>query len=346
MKIQTTKLLEALSTLNNAVTYDITKPKYSFIELSVTDGHLYGYTNNDRIAINVDIDECSEEFEATVDFNTLYNIIKSIDNDEVTLKIHKNNLVVTSASMKIKVNIIRKAPKPGSTEVEDIIRKMRIKCDTFDNTIDFSSLSNYTSLIKSILRLDLVIECYRHVYFNECILFTDTDNAILIDDNILPHNILLSYESINILSKLKEANYTIKEDKLFVQSNNTKYAIKLPKIDDYQYDDFINLFNESFTDKCSIDGNELANALKLSNNLAYSNIYITFNDKGVFIEIPQVEFMYKISDDTCKETHYRTNKDLLKKLLITKENFDLYYSNPKLIKIEYNNITGIFSLEE
>lgn len=338
MKINTNEFKSTLSLLNLAAAKSISNENImtEFIELSSDNGSLYGYTFDNVNYLKIKIGDCTEDFKATVNFFMLYNLIKTIKTDEFEMKVVKNALNIKSSNLNCNIPLQKDASKNLV-----LLPKFSTK-DLSYSDIDMSNIKNNISLIKSIIDLKFSVDCYRHILLSKSILFTNTSDVILIDDTLFTDILLLSYKSIEILSSIN-GQYAISNNKLYIHNDNIDLMIMEQPKTDYEYKEFLNLFKMTFDYTCTIKGEELNNALNICNLYNYYKAELEFTKDGVYLSIKSIDFRYKISDTSCTEFSYLMSLDRLKKLIVSKDDITISYGNKDLIRVDHDNIHGIFS---
>ena len=349
MRISKNTLFDALTILKDVVSSDKLKSiATSKVELSVKDGTLYGYAFDEINYIKVAITDVTEDILATVDFNSLYNIVKATRSDVVDLSSDNKALSFKSEDLNCKLPIL-----------VDSSNTIVLISDFWDNVnkpttfkkANFETLKAYIPNIKSVLIENFVIECYSNVYFStDKIMVTDTDNIITINQSYFDTNVLLNMRAVEFLSKLAEVEYAIDDGKLFINNDNVEFVSIIQDDSEYQYDDLNNLFTAQFDYSITISGEDYNTAIGLSKLFSYPNIDLHFTKKGLFFTIPQMKFEYRLSDtpfvsnDGKDDFTYTLKSEIAEKLLISKQELTLNYGDPSIINVNFDNIQGIFSV--
>lgn len=343
MKINTNDLTNALATLGNGISKKSTAPVVTqMVELSTKDGALYGYTSDEVNYIKIKIADTTEELLAVVDYNTLFSLIKATRSEEIELKSDSKALNVKSPDLKCKLPIL-------VDSVGNIVSISKfwdtIKQPTDYKTVDFSDLKNYMSIIRSIIKEDFVIPCYSFVYFNkDKIMVTDTDNVVEIDRAYFDKDILLNINTVDFLSKMSEVDTYISDEQLFIHTNNIDFISVLMDKSEYQFSDMDELFTADIDYSTTISGESLSTAINMSKLFGFTAVQLNFGDKGVFFNIPQNDFNYRLSETPTNDYSYAINTELASKLLINKQDLEVSYGLAELIKVSVDGVQGIFSI--
>lgn len=344
MKIDNSKLKSDLSLLSNAVLKDNTaRPITKMIELSTKNGFLYGYTNDGINSIGIKICPISDEFSAVINFATLYDIVK-VSKGDITLKATDKFVTIKTDNLSCKI--------PNYTINQHNTNKIGLEHPIKPNNsqvIDFSNLKNELDYCKAILNPNFIIEAYKYIYFNDDIMVTDTDNVSIIHDCVFNKPILLSISSVNILTNFTECNYEIfnkgSNEILGIYTDDICVNIKTMNTIDYQYDDLHNLFNETFNNKITIENSILSEAITACKLFKYDPILV-FNNKGILLKIPSIEFVYVINNTPCNEEYsFKITTDLLKKITVNSELITIEYDNKSILKCTSDKGEQIFSVE-
>ena len=183
-------------------------------------------------------------------------------------------------------------------------------------------------------------------------MISDTDNVLIYDEQIFDKDILLNYSSIELLNNLTNITYEYIKDgsvpKLYIKSDEIEATIIIDLNDsnDYQYDDFMELFDIISTDEIEIDTKIISKAVSTSQLFKMTPI-LTFNKDGVFLIIESVDFSYKICDGNFKEIKFELSTELARKICSIGNTIKLYYNySDLLIRCDYDNIKEILSVIE
>lgn len=321
MTIDAKRLQECLSILGMATSKNNTdKPLTKLIELSTEGGYLYGYTVSNINNLKMKICECDEEISSLVNFEMFSSIIKSCEGT-ITLTADDKAISIKSSTMKCKVPVYstqngKGVPHPSSAR------------GGLDN--DFSKISEALPICKNIIQSDFPIPCYRDVYLTESgIIVSDTDNVAIIDQVYFDTPVLLNMDTLYIISKLGKCKFEIEEKtrgelkyhKLIVSTDDIDLNAIAQDASDYDYQAYVDLFNDDYEATVTIDKSALSKAIGTS-SLFKLEPTLVFNGKGVFLQIASSDFMYRISTEACKDYSYTKEYgvlDILKKILASKE---------------------------
>lgn len=347
MKIDAKLLQESLSFLGLAISKNITdRPITKMVELRTVNGFLVGATSDGVNNIQYKICPTKESLNALVDFEIFNNIIKSCT-DEVELKEYDNALGVKSSTMKCKIASIHK---------RSTCTMQHCTMEQCVNNVDFTSLSEILSVCRSILNTEFSINCYRNIYFNDKIMVTDTDNVAVISKKFFNDNVLLSYKTAELLSKLTTAKYTIVEEehththkkfkKLYVQTDKADIVCFSENADLFQYDDLNDLFNTVAKDTITINKSELSKGYNIAKLFKTNNLLFVFDTDSVYLRIDQSDFTYKVSDVGISTKHsFVVNEALMKKFLALSNEITISILDG-MIKCSAGNIEEIYSVVE
>lgn len=344
MKLTTSRFNDCLGILGMAVSKNVTdRPITKTINLYTEDNYLYGVTINNSNNIRMRICETTEDFNVTVQYDLLNNIIKACEDEFVELTSSDKSIQIKSNLIKCKLPIFTyqgNFPKP--------------KTNTAHST-DFSTLSQYNAKIKSVLNKDCPVNCYKNIYFSDTdFMVTDTDNVLLVNEKYFNEPLLLDVSTVDILSNLAECNYSIETKVmkniqgkiLTVVSDDIELNAISQSFDEYQYDDFKTLFDTTIKDKTDISKGNITKAITVA-SLFNDTPTLNFTNKGIFISIKESDFSYKISDEVCtNEVSYKIPIALFRK--ITTSNSDIItisYGNTDMIKCEEDTVQVVYAVE-
>lgn len=343
MVIENQKLLDALTVLGNAVAKKITRSVVEQkIELVVEDGVLYGYASDTINNMRVAISDTTEDLLAVVDYNILYNLIKVNTNKDITLTTDSRALLVKSPSVKCKLPILKDA-SDNVVRISDFWKK--ITMPTTYKKIDFSDLKSYMGIIKSVIIENFVIPCYSGVFFaKDYILASDTDNAIKISKGYFDEDgILLTARAVEYMAQLKEVDYNIDNNMLFIKTDNVEFITLLQDKSEYQAEDISNLFTVSMDYTTTFDGESFNTGLSTSKLFDFAEIGIDFTKDGLFITHPSNDFNFRVSENTGGDYQYKLKYDCANRLMISKDEITIHYGDPHMIIVAHDEIQGLFS---
>lgn len=341
MVINSDTLKTKLDYLGMAISKDATALfKYKVILFKSINGELFAFTNDGINNIKVNIGPISETVNsALIEYQSFANFIKTCDGD-ITLTFSDKSINIKTSTVKCKLPLQFSATKDGG--VLDPTSPA-----AFDKSLDKEINVN---AIKTIIDLSIV-KPYNKVCFNDNIMVTDTNNVLIINDRIFSKNILLNFSSILILNRLHNVKYIFYKVKdipmIFLSSDELEASIiiDLNESDDFQYDDFIDLINDTQGENVEIDTKTLAKAMSTS-QLFKTDPVCSFGSDGISLKIDVVDFVYKISDTSCVNRQFILKPDIVKKICMLGETVKIYYSNPNLIKCETTNMTEVLSVVE
>ena len=345
MNIDVSRLKEVLALLGLAISKDATaRPITKMLELSTKDNYLYGFTTDAYNSIKVKICATTEDMNVLVSFATFNDVIKNCENT-ITLK-------ATDKFLSIKTDVLSCKIPVHPLKNKNTIKSPDIP-DTLDD-IDFSELKSYMSYCKTILDTNFTVQAYRHIYFDDNIMVSDTDNVAIIRKNIFNKPIILRPSSTEILSKLDKCKYaTTKIDNtaldmevymLHIKTDDIEICIMPYSTNEFQYDDLMELFDINIKNNVIIDRAVLAKAVTMSQLFNYDPILV-FDSDGVSLQINQVDFKYSISSDSCEPHSYKVTVDLLKKILSNSGDITLYFDDNDFIKCISDSGEQILSAE-
>lgn len=347
MKIEAKVLQDALAFLGLGISKNVSdRPITKMLELCTENGFLVGTTCDGLTSIRLKICATTEDIKALVEFEFFNNIIKACT-DEVELKQATNALSIKSTSMKCKVPSMYDRPSTSMPHLP------MVACT---NDADFSSLASVLPICKSIVNPSFSIECYRYVYLGDKVMVTDTDNVAVVNKKFFNDSVLLSYKSIEILSKLTTAKYTItnevhartKKDfkKLYIQTDAAEIVCLSNYMDLFQYDDLCNLFSLPENDSIVISKESLSKGYNVAKLFKNSKILLVFDTDKVFFKIAQSDFEYIICNVGIKDAHtYRVTDDLMKRILTLSGEIKISLLD-NMFKCVVGDTEEIFSAEE
>ena len=343
MIINDKDLKEKLKYLSFGISKNNTDPsRYKAIRFETVNGVVYGYTNNGINNIKVEISSnVKKDFSAIIDYAQFSSFIKSCEGD-ITLETSGKFMSIKTDIVKVKLPVYPNNTKDGG--VPDPTKNV--------NCTKTLSTTFRTDLIKLILDTSHVVEAYRKVYFGKVMMISDTDNVLIYDEQIFDKDILLNYSSIELLNNLTNITYEYIKDgsvpKLYIKSDEIEATIIIDLNDsnDYQYDDFMELFDIISTDEIEIDTKIISKAVSTSQLFKMTPI-LTFNKDGIFLIIESVDFSYKICDGNFKEIKFELSTELARKICSIGNTIKLYYNySDSLIRCDYDNIKEILSVIE
>lgn len=348
MKLDVNNLKEKLTLLGYGVSKSNVVLIHQLIELSEENGSLYGYTNNADIMVKIKIcDNVPKDSKILVYYNTFNDIIKSCSDDEIDLDVVKGNILkIKSKHINCKI----------STYNDKSVKHPKIETDS---TVDTSKFKDYLPLCRNIIDSDFSVECYKYIYFGDNIMVSDTDNVLVIDEKPFNHNVLLSPNSVELLSrfdsfdykftttKVKLGNEMIEQNFLLLSKDDIVINLTSYSLKDYQYDDLAGLFDATFNEKITLNSSDISKALSYR-KIFIGNPLLVLNNKGVFITIEDSDFIYKLDDTHCNN-HTYTLSDKLIKGLTNSDTITLEYENDVLVgflKVTTPDSVAIYEAKE
>ena len=341
MVVKSDELKTKLSLLGLAVAKEATASyKYKVIIFSSTGTDLYAYTYDGINNIKMFIGQVNSDVFAIIDYVTFTSFIKSCEGD-ITLDFKESFVHIKTATSKCKLSLINTVTSDKNSIVDPTCSH------PFNN--DFTK-DIPISILKSILDTNHVVTSYQKVCFNDCIMVTDTNNVIIVNDRIFSKDILLNYSSIELLKSIHNIKYTFiknKTPKMYITSDELDASIEVDLNEDneFQYDDLKDLFDTINGPSVDINSKVLSKAMATSQLFKIDPI-IEFNSNGIFLKIATVDFEYKISDAVCNDRSFILKPDVVKKIIMIGDTVKIYYNNSDLIKCESGNISEILSIEE
>lgn len=334
-------LKEKVKYLGLAISKDNTALQNTkMIRFSSSGNSVYAYTFDGTNNIKVYIGDCDDNFYAIVDYNIFNNFIKSCEGD-ITLETTDKSLNIKASNVKCKIPIFNDTTKTKDAGIPDP------KCDF--STSKELKINFKLNTLKSILDTNHIVEAYRQIYFGDVIMVSDTDNVLIIENKVFDRNVTLDLSSVEILNSISNIKYSFINDgsinKLCITSNELDASIILKDSTDFQYDDLMDLFDNIVGTSIIIDSNILSKAIATS-QIFKINPNIIFNNKGIFLEIKSVGFIYKISDTTCSNRIFELDQNIVKKINVLGSDVIIYYTNNDLIKCVVDGMSMILSVKD
>lgn len=308
-----------------------------------SDGDIvYGYTYDGINNVRVEIGPCDTDFYAIVEYNAFSNFIKSCDGD-ITLEPKGKFIQIKSSNVKCKLPTYNHEVERGKSGINDPTGKYDYSRNIKDK-IDLAAL-------KSVLDPFHVVEVYEKIYFGDNIMVSDTDNVLIVEKRIFDEDILLDLSSVEILTSISNIEYDIvtngKLSRLAVKSDELYATMVITKNtnNDFQYDDFMELFDSIAGANVTLDTTVLSKAMSAATMFKVVP-NLVFNPKGIFLRIDNVEFIYKISDVVCEYHTFELTSDIVKKFNALGKELTVYYTNQDLLKCEVDGKREILSIKE
>lgn len=308
-----------------------------------SDGDIvYGYTYDGINNVRVEIGPCDTDFYAIVEYNAFSNFIKSCDGD-ITLEPKGKFIQIKSSNVKCKLPTYNHEVERGHSGINDPTGKYDYSRNIKDK-IDLATL-------KSVLDPFHVVEVYEKIYFGDNIMVSDTDNVLIVEKRIFDEDILLDLSSVEILTSISNIEYDIvtkgKLRRLVVKSDELYATMVITENtnNDFQYDDFMELFDSITGANVTLDTAVLSKAMSA---VAMFKVVpnLVFNPKGIFLRIDNVEFIYKISDVACEDHTFELTSGIVKKFNALGKELTVYYTNQDLLKCEVDGKREILSIKE
>ena len=329
MKINTEIFKEALSFLSMGISSNTSKYETLLVEFETSNGKFKGFTFDGINKLAIRIFDTNEPFNCTLKFSDIYNIVKACKDEEMELNAFKNYAQIKTKTVSCKLSVFDH-------------KINRAQLTQYTNTENGQKIANYLTVLKSILNTNHVEECYRYIYFKDKIMVTNTDDAIIINEKLF-NNILLPLKSVEILSTFGDFNYAIENNTLFVLSDNKIVELRIMDATKYQYDDICDLFIP-LKNKITITKDTLSNAINLASIFNVENINLVFNVNGANLEIPSIDFVYKLSATPCIDMTYTLPLSKLKKFLTIGENLTIGFDSTAFVNVE-DDIKAIFGIK-
>lgn len=332
MKINTSTLKQALDFLSMGIAKSTDKYETQLIEFETSNGRLKAYTSDDINKLGMRVCDTTEELNVTLKFDILYSLVKACKDEEIELIANKNYTQFKTNTVSCKL----------STFTHTITRPEFPK---YASTLNGKDIAKYLPIIKSILNTSHVEECYRYIYFGDNIMVTDTDNVAIVEEKLFNNNILIQLHSLEILSSFDEFEYICNSKKLCAKFDDKIVDITLMDSSKYQYEDLMGLFQTPASNKITLAKDILSSAISTASLFDSDTINLVFNDSGVKIEIPSVEFSYILSNYHCIDRTYSIPLVLIKKFLVIGDNLTIGYDADSLIYIENDKIKTLYGVE-
>lgn len=330
MKIKTDVLRKALDFLSMGVTRSIDKYETELIEFETSNGKLKAYTNDGVNKLGMRICDTTDDFNVTLKFDMLYNLVKACKDDEIELKPAKNYTTFTTDTLSCRI----------STFTHKLDRPVFPK---YDSKMKSENIKSAIPIIKSMLDEKHVEECYRYVYFGDHIMVSDTDNVIIINENLF-NNILIQMHSLLILTMFDEFDYICGQRSFCAHSDGRIVEFSLMDKTKFQYNDMLELFKTTSKNSLVIEKTVLQNALNTALLFDTENVDVVFDENGVRVEIPAANFKYSLSNHRCIDKKYTLPISLLKKMLVLGDQLTIGYDSDDLVYVEsgiYKAIYGV-----
>lgn len=330
MKIKTDVLQKALDFLSMGVAKSLDKYETELIEFETSNGKLKAYTNDGVNKLGMRICDTTDDFNVTLKFDMLYNLVKACKDDEIELKPAKNYTTFTTNTLSCRI----------STFTHKLDRPV---FPTYDSKMKSENIKSAIPIIKSMLDEKHVEECYRYVYFGDHIMVSDTDNVIIINENLF-NNILVQMHSLLILTMFDEFDYICGQRSFCAHSDGRIVEFNLMDKTKFQYDDMLELFKTTSKNSLVIEKTVLQNALNIALLFDTENVDVVFDENGVRIEIPAANFKYSLSNHRCIDKTYTMPISLLKKMLVLGDQLTIGYDSDDLVYVEsgiYKAIYGV-----
>jgi len=318
------------------------KQSEKMVKFDCIDGIVYAYTSDGVNNIRVEIGPSDKDFYAVVDYATIATFVKSCEGD-ITLVTTDKFLQIKSSNVKCKIPTYNHELKRTTDAIPDPVKKYNYD-KQLTNPIDLK-------MIKSMLDPNHVVEVYQKVYFGDCIMVSDTDNVIKKETRVFDKDILLDLSSIEIINVCSNLWYTYdnstKTELLCIKSDELYATLAITNNDnnDFQYEDFLDLYNAVNGPTVVLDTTVLSKAINAS-SMFKTNPIIVFNPKGIFVQIDAVEFIYKISDEVCQDRQFELSTKLTKLISTLGKDVVVYFTNPDLIKCKVDDMESILSIVE
>lgn len=350
MTIDSALIKDSLSILGLATSKsETTRPLSQLIELVTIDGVLYGFTSTGLHMIKKKIAETDEDMDCLVNFDMFSNVIKTCEG-MIELKPTDKSLGVKSSTMKCKLPLYSIQSGEGMPHPDDATGA----------EIDFSNIADVIPAYKSCIKHNIVQNSVLdNIYFGESgIMTTDNMNLVLLDRTYFDEPLLLPIGTVEVLNKIGKGKCTIeqkgKEKRIVVTNDDFTYsgAVIVKDMSEFEYKVFVGVINTELSDKVTIKRAELVNAINAS-QMFITFPTLIFSEKGVFLKIESMDFIYKISSEACANFTYSVSPELLKRILFIKdEDLTIEYGNDSdgsatMLKIVGDNgITELISVEE
>lgn len=330
-------LKEKLSYLGLAISKENTAlPKTKMVRFSKIGDIVYAYTYDGINNIRVEIGTSTKPFEAIVEYNLLNNFVKLCEGD-VELTFTDNALTVKASNTKCKIPTYNNQTKSSDAGIPSPDNKY-----TYDKSL---TEDMKLSLLKTVLDPKHVVEDYQKIYFDKNVMVSDTDNVLLVESTIFDKNFLLNLSSAEILNNITNCKYTYDGNKLCISSDELIATMIIYDVKDFQYEELLELFNYINTTYTTIESKALSKAITAS-QIFKLNPILEFNEKGVFLKITSVSFIYKISDNSCEKHSFEVDSNIIKKMMTIGDELKVYYTSQDVIKCVCDNVSLIVSAKE
>lgn len=295
---------------------------------------VYAYTYDDCNNIQVELGKTDTDIFAIMEFALFESLVKSSEGD-VTLNVKDKSVEFKTPYMKCLIPIYDKTPDNCAIPIPKTKQKYEY---AFEKTFDLG-------LLRGFVNPNNYEETYQNIYFGDSILATDTINVIRIASKIFPKTCMLSLKSIELLCSLTNCLYSIDNNLLCIKSDELVGTVQLYSDSKFRADKFINLF-DGFTGATVMVNSELLTKAMNTAMLFKKDPILVFNDKGIFVQIDSVGFVYRIANTACEPRKCKLTPTVAKMLAMAGDNVKVYYTNKGLLKCENNEVSEIFCVSD
>lgn len=328
MKVDNAALQEKLKFLKYGITKSSTAMRTMVIRFDCVDGKVYAYTDSGVNNIRAYVGDNKEDFHAIIQYDIFANFIKSCEGETLDLGVTDKYMTIKAANVKTKLAFA--SERKDDCGVGD-------PCKT-DKSYDYDvNMDIPVSALKSVLDTEHPVEAFSKVCFGDQVIVTDGDSVIKVNKHMLATTCLLDFSSVELLSQLHNVKCCYTDNKGFkqlrVKADEVCAAITLDTANlvNFQYDDFIELFDSVTGKTVDIDTKVLSKAMTTS-ELFDGTATLVFNSKGVFVKVENADYIYKIADTPCDEHTYEISKNVVKNICSLGNTVKLYYTNGDCIR--------------
>lgn len=317
--------------------------KFKSIKFSTIDNVVYAYSFDGINNVKVELGPTTKKFEAIIDYTDFTNFIKYCEGD-ITLE-------ASGKSLSIKTDLVKtKLPVYNSVASASVIPDPEIKVN-YDRSLDSTIRMD---LIKLMIDPNHNVEEYTKVHFSDVMMVTDTDHVLILKDKVFDvKDVLINVSSLNFLSSLTNVKYAMKKINansgyIYIKSDEVTASIivDLNANGIYQFKDYLDLFGDWTSPSIDIDTAVLSKAVEAS-KMFKSIPVLDFSDKGIFLNVPHVEFSYKITDVPCDTRSINLKPEIAKKICSIGDTVELFYNlegEPSMIRATCGDIDEILSV--
>lgn len=337
--IKTNKLQSLLNKVMKAISNNKLLPITSLIGIKTTkEGHLLlqSYDGNNYLQTLTTTDYYEDNYVA-INANSFYGIVSRINQESITLEFTPKYLLLKTSGSNYKFDIAYEEDKVVTFPTYE-------QQEATEVIIDLKDLELALNLNKAAAAQTSELVSITGAYFGDKIVTTNGYTACLTNKKLFSKPLLLSYNTINLISALNGEKVKVSVSNKITFTDNEGTTIigePMPQVDEYPLQKVLSFLEASCTGTFNVSKRDLLQSLDRL------NVFVDIYDKNILdAEVTETEFILKGKNSGAVETFKLTGTNPPAKFKVDygylrsqvssliSEVVTIKYGNPSLIIIE------------